>query len=264
MTLDFIVAVRHHVTVRDWTPVREVIRDTALSISSQSDKSWRAVFVANEGTPMPAMPAGVEVVRVDFDPPRLPDPKVDVEAYFEAIRRDKGQRLLAGLKSLRSAGHVMTVDYDDFVSARLAGYVRDHPTSDGWFIDAGFMVEPPRRVSLLRRTGFNEICGSSLIVAAKHYAPLLGGHEEDQRALASRWLGSHKFIRRDLAATGVHLAPLPFRGAAWRLAGPGETSGKRSVWGEVLTAGSPREITRRVSTLRPVTSRFRAEYFGEQ
>ncbi len=263
MSLDFVIAVRHHLTVTDWTPVGDVISQTADSIAAQAGGVWRAVFVANTQTPMPRMPRGIEVCRVDLEPPHLPDPRVDQDAYFEAIRRDKGRRLLAGVDYLAPTGHIMAVDYDDFVSNRLAKFVSDHSDRDGWVLNSGYLVERPGKLAFLKKEGFNDVCGSSLIIAARHYRELLESQGEERLRLASRWLGSHKFIRGDLRGRGVSLENLPFRGAAWRLAGPGETSGKRTVLKEVANFGGPRDAIRRVAALRPVSANFRAEYFAE-
>lgn len=263
VTLSFIVAVRHHDTVRDWTPVQNAIAETVASISSQTSRDWRAVLVANPDTPLPKLPAGVEVCHVALMPPVLPDPSVDGELYYQRIREDKGARLLAGLAHLGARGHVMAVDYDDFVSRDLASHVERNPNEDAWFLDSGYLVEKPGRWAMFKPHGFNNVCGSSLIIKAELYADLLRSEGDERIALAARWLGSHRFIRSDLGERGVRFQPLPFPGAAWRLAGPGETSGARTVLKEITRhTRNPIRMVSRVARLRPVDSRFRAEFYG--
>ena len=52
-------------------------------------------------------------------------------ARNEAVRHDKGASVLAGIVEARPTGHVMVVDYDDFVSSRLASLVDSDPDAPG-------------------------------------------------------------------------------------------------------------------------------------
>lgn len=262
--LTFVIPVRHQDSVEDWNGVRDRLSSTLRSASAQTIDNWECVIVANHGALLPATPANCSVVRVDFPASRLPDARDDKERRWEAIRSDKGRRILAGLLAVRPNGYVMVVDYDDFVSRRLAAHVAQHPDANGWYIDAGYVFDGTRLLYALRR-GFDRMCGTSLIVRAS----LLGlpmAIEEADEAWIRRTLGSHRFLRSDLEAQGHPLSRLPYPGAIYRVGHTDRASPSANIrkmfFSKRLLLRRPHRYAMRLTNLRPMTSKHRQEFLG--
>ncbi len=262
--LTFVIPVRHHRGVAEWGSVLTRMQETLLSISAQTSSNWQAVVVANQETPLPILPAGVRLIRVDWPHVPLPDAKtVGQHARDEAVREDKGRRVLAGLLALRPTGHVMVVDYDDFVSNRVAGLVGSAPTSNGWYVDAGYVYDGGP-ILYKFQTGFSKLCGTSLIVNAALLRTPATEAGADPKWIR-RWLGSHVFIEDDLADSGTPLDPLPFPAAVYRVGYRGNTSGTRTIrqvfFRRRLLLTDPVRFVRRLSNLR-LRRALRREFFG--
>ncbi len=263
--LTFVIPVRHHATAKDWRAIRTRMAVTLRSLRAQDSDDWNAVIVANHGADLPVDLRRCDVVRVDLAPNAL-DPSAGQEAVWQAIRRDKGRRLLKGLLHARTMGmlrgHVMVVDYDDMVSRRLAGFVAQDPHASGWYVNAGYMFSGERLLFSYPREFF-ELCGTSHIVRAD-LLDLPADEDHATEAYVSRTLGSHKFIKRDLEARGTPLAPLPFPGAIYRM-GHGDTaSGSTSMVRYSLRKESlrrPVSLARQLAKFRFMGATLANEFF---
>ena len=128
-------------------------------------------------------------------------------------RLDKGRRVLAGMQHAGTAGHMMIVDADDFVSNQLAGFVASHPRHAGWYLGNGYMWTDGGSL-LYVCPDFHKLCGTSHIVRADLYGlPPKDVSESYIRKL----LGSHIFVDTHLENSETPLSPLPFLGAVYRV-----------------------------------------------
>jgi hypothetical protein len=260
--LTFVIPVRHQATVKNWAEVKARLTETLRSISAQKHTGWNCVVVANEGADLPVVPEKVEVVRVDFPPAVLPNQETDREAFYEAVRSDKGRRILAGLIHAKPKGHVMVVDYDDFVSNRLAGTVADNPTAFGWYLEFGLLYDGGQL--LLKRGKFYEKCGTSHIIRADLLQipdSILSADESYIR----RTLGSHRFVKDDLARSQTPLQELPYPGAIYRVGYSGNTSGKGNLLRMIVSKESllhPRKLLQDLSDLKYLSGAIAREFFG--
>jgi hypothetical protein len=263
MSLTFVIPVRHHESVPDWADVQRRLAMTAASVAGQVGGTWKCVVVANRDTPLPPLPDGFEVVLVDLPLRILPgwDGGAGEQARNDAVREDKGARVLAGIVAARPTGHVMVLDYDDFVSRRLVQLTESAPDAPGWVVDSGFVYDEGPLLYLKRR-GFNDLCGSSLVVHSR----LLGleaGLETDAGHVA-RTLGSHVYLAKDLATSGTPLARCPFPGAVYRVAVSGSVSGsagvRRKFFRRRLLVEHPVTFVRRLGNLVP--TRWRRTEFA--
>jgi hypothetical protein len=263
--LTFIIPIRHQDNARDWSLLKANLSQTAASIASQAHPGWRALVVANEGADLPALPAGFDVVRVAFAPNDLHEMgEADLEAVYESFRADKGRRVLAGMLAARDSRFFMIVDDDDFVSARIAGHVAENPDANGWTVERGYIWDDGGRL-LLGYDEFNHLCGTSLIVRADLYG--LPDHFEDASLdWIKSMLGSHVRIADILAGRGTPLAPLPFRGAVYRVAHGGSHSKAPSLLKTYFLSrealARPRRLLRHLGRLRLVDANARREFFG--
>lgn len=264
--LTFVIPVRHHATASNWRAIRSRMAVTMRSLRAQDSGDWNAVIIANHGADLPGDLTNCDVVRVDFPPNKL-SADAGQEALWQAIRDDKGKRILAGLVHARAAGmlrgHVMVVDYDDVVSRRLAGFVAKHPQANGWYVNAGYMFSGQRLVFAYPREFF-ELCGTSHIVRAD-LLNLPADGEYASPAYVARTLGSHKFIKRDLEMRGTPLAPLPFPGAIYRMGHSDTASGSSSMVRYSLRKESlrrPISLARELAKFRYVGAKLAHEFFG--
>jgi len=264
--LTFVIPVRHQATAANWRAIAARLAVTLRSLRAQDDARWNAVIVANEGADLPGNLDRCDVVRVDFPPNKL-DHGGAREALWQAIRRDKGRRVLAGLLHARASGmltgHAMVVDYDDLVSRRLAGFVAAHADANGWYVNAGYMFSGERLLVSYPRAFF-ELCGTSHVIRAD-LLDLPADSSDAHPVYIARTLGSHKFIKRDLERQGTPLAPLPFPGAVYRM-GHGDTaSGSGSAARYALRKESltrPLSLARELGKFRYMGSRLAREFFG--
>lgn len=262
--ITFVVPVRHQDDVEDWPGIKATLSQTMASIAGQSHPAWRAVLVANEGADLPALPDGFEVVWVNFPSNRLDPNARDREALYQAVRLDKGRRVLAGMLSRRDTQFYMIVDYDDFVSKELVGFVAKNPGANGWKLGDGYVWADGGRLLFLH-DDFSTICGTCLIVRADLYdlpPDFASASDEYVRAM----LGSHRKIGEILAQKNTPLAPLPFRGATYRIGHAGGFSRHPGIIElyclnrKVLAR--PHKWLRNISRLRLVNDAFRKEFFG--
>ena len=232
--LVFVIPVRHPDSVRNWGVLQDYLRQTLDSIAAQTSPHWECVVVANTGAALPDMPPKCRVITVDLPLPDMPDRETQLEAFYDAVRHDKGLRIHAGLDGISDSSHVMVVDFDDFVHRDLAGFVSAHRSDAGWNIDHGYVWDGG--AWCFAQPGFHQMCGTSHIIRRD----LLGSFETENGlpdiAAIKRRLGSHIFIHHDLAEQGHGLAGLPFPGAVYRIGNPQSTSGS----GQLRTLMTPR------------------------
>lgn len=255
-SLTFVVPVRDPRGVRNWSRMMELM---AATFDSLSRAQGRVVVSATRGTQLPALPPGARLVEVDR--PYVPLPEGEGPARYAAVRRDKGARIIAGLVAEQPRGHVMVVDYDDFVSSRLAELPAADPDSVGWFVDSGFLFDGGRLV-LKHPSNFDRMCGTSLIVRAD-LLRIPDTLPDVDETFVDRALGSHIFLKNDLAAVGTPMRPVPFPGAVYRIGYSDSTSPPKAILTAYLSPGRmlrrPKQWARNVRLLR-LTSSIRGEF----
>jgi len=242
-----------------------MLAQTAAAIARQDHAGWRAVIVANIEADLPQLPAGFAVKRVDFPPNLFPEQAGnDKEARYDAIRFDKGRRILAGMLHDPVTDYFMVVDDDDFVSSKLAGFVSVHGGAPGWRFNTGY-VWADGGTLLYRHPAFHKFCGTSHIVRAD-LMELPARFEDASDAYIKRRLGSHIFIDDDLREKGTPLVPLPFCGAIYRVGHAGATSQSGRLLRTFLLRkdfiARPWGLVNALLRLRLLTSRLRQEFFG--
>lgn len=225
--LNFIIPVRHHLSVKDWRFVKENMQRTFHSIMGQTSNNWHCYVVANIGADLPALSEHFTRIDVEFPLNNLPKKDDDPDLYHELVRLDKGLRVYEAVKKCHRNDFFMVVDYDDFVSNALAEYVSRNRESLGWFISSGYLYSGGALALKHRR--FDDICGTSNIVKVaflEHYYDEQGNLPVEQ---IKRLLGSHRFIKADSKATSLVYDPLPFPGAIYNVGIQGSTSQTPSI-----------------------------------
>ena len=265
--LTFVIPVRHYKNAHDWDGVKRRLSETILSIAQQQEGcSWKAVIVANSGADLPELPPRFEVAYVDFPPNDLYMRWSDHsdEEIHEAVRRDKGRRVLAGMLHARDSKYFMVVDDDDLVSRGLVSFVSQHTGENGWYFDEGYIWTDGGRL-LCRARNFWLICGSSHIVRSDlyHLPATIDGADD---VYVQRILGAHIFLRGHFDQAGTALLRLPFAGAVYRSGHAESHSRSRGILRGYLlrkrSLKSPAELCRRVLGVRIRSKRLEREFFG--
>lgn len=264
--LTFVIPVRHQANAPDWRLLKEKLGQTVASIAAQAHDDWQGIIVANHEADLPPLPGRFMVERVDFPPNKLHERGSSSEAdFYNAFRFDKGRRVLRGMLAARDSRYFMIVDDDDFVSARLTGHVARHDGENGWKIDKGYVWNDGGRL-LYAHSSFNKICGTSLIVRSDLYDLPRSFEEADPHYMMSM-LGSHHSVAEALAGSGHPLAPLPFRGAVYRVANAGSHSQTPGILRKYVFKNGkfwrhPKAFLSSVGKLRLVKDEIRREFFG--
>ena len=263
--LTFVIPVRHPDNARDWNELKSYLGVTLASIANQAESGWRAIIVANHGSDLPALPPGVEVVWVDFPPNPLHEQGAqDRNAFHEAVRLDKGRRILAGMLAAEKTEYMMLVDDDDLISSGLTGFVKQQRGANGWFVRHGYVWTPGNSL-LYRHPDFSRLCGTSHIIRTDLFSLPASMHSATD-TYVKNMLGSHVFITKYLTEQGTPLAPLPFAGAIYRTGHSGSHSCSKNILSTYLLhrwlLASPKELARRVCRLRLLSGSLRREFFG--
>lgn len=260
-TLVFVIPVRHQDSVSSWTPIHRNLSETAQSIANQDNPNWRCVVVANNGAELPVLPSKFVVRYVDLLLPDLPARADDEEAFYDAVRLDKGRRILHGVADANDHDYVMVVDYDDWVSARLASWVQRHIGDPGWYFRKGYVHDGSQYILLHR--DFSELCGTSHIVR-KDLLGISSTWDKTPDAVIKRNLGSHIFLRHDLAESRNALSELPFPGAVYRVDYGSSNSSSESVLQTYVPKWKlrrrPLEFLSNAIGLRIMTRKIRSEF----
>lgn len=262
--LTFVIPVRHQDNARDWNRLKQNLASTMKSVASQKNRDWKGIVVANYGADLPALPDGFEVKWVDFPPNPLHEQgNVDKEQFYEAVRIDKGKRVLAGMLHAGEMQHVMVVDDDDFVSDQLSTIAAENPAANGWYIRDGYIWSEGSSY-VYRFSDFSKLCGTCYVIRADLYR-LPASFAEASDEYIKRMLGSHIVIRDYLANHGTPLAPLPFVGAVYRVGHIGSHSKSTGVFKHYFPRSllkQPRELVRRLRRLKYLSPSITREYFG--
>lgn len=266
--ITFVIPVRHPENAKNWSKVKSNLHATIQSISNQDSSGWRGVVVANYDSDLPEMPVGFEVKYVDFPPNAyFEKDKSNLTQVYEAVRSDKGRRILAGLLHAGEMGHVMIVDDDDFVSRRMTSFIAQNSRANGFFIQDGYIWGDGDSLLFKYDSDFSLLCGTSHIVRSDLYQ-LPPSMDEACEDYLKNMLGSHVFIRDHLISRRTPLSPLPFIGAAYRV-GHGENHSQAGgVFGTYFFYPGfwrrPLALIRRLIKLRPLSRNIAVEFFGRR
>ena len=264
--LTFIIPVRHQNNAFNWDIVKTHLADTIRSIENQESKNWRAIIVANHGALIPSIPDGFEVKRIDFPPnPKFEIGTAPIEDIYDAVRKDKGRRVLAGMLHAGAMEHVMIVDDDDFISRKLTSFIERNKTANGFYFQQGYIWGDGGHWLFHYDGDFSKQCGTSHIIRADLYN-LPKSIEQANCEYVSSMLGSHIFIREFLKNNDTPLAPLPFIGAVYRV-GHAENHSKSN---DMLTEyflqkwlwRKPLRQIRRLMRLRILSANITREFFS--
>ena len=149
--LGFIVPIKPKQHSRNWQLDNLLLERTVKSIFNQKNKNFKVVIVYNDLPEIKFTAPNLYFQQYhygDFSIGQIEDwedrKKWYAPAYAERMM-DKGRKILLGCKLAKELGctYLMSVDSDDLVSNRLAGFVFDNhfKKSAGWRFVNGYMYE---------------------------------------------------------------------------------------------------------------------------
>lgn len=264
--ITFVIPVRHPENSKDWGRLKANLSETMASISAQTNKSWRAIIVANGGADIPTLPEGFEIVRVDFTPNEMHEQNgASKEDFFDAVRLDKGKRVLAGMLHNRETNFYMVVDDDDFISNELVEFVSTKLTNNGWKVSDGYIWGDGGKLLYLHED-FSNFCGTSHIIRSDLFN-LPSSFSEASESYIKTMLGSHTKISKILADKGHPLESLPFCGAVYRVGHSNAHSKSPTILKMYFLnkhyITHPFKLIKNILKLRWVNTSIRGRYFGQ-
>lgn len=212
--LTFIIPIKHYKNVDDWELFLKTLSQTIGSIMQQTNNLWKCVIVANKGSKLPKLNNHFEIKLVDYPENKYFDiSQNNLDLCYEAVREDKGKKVLAGLLHTHPTPYYMVVDDDDFINSELTNFVANNLGENGWYFDKGY-IWYENSSFLVSRKEFHELCGTSHIIKTDLLEIDL--HKSDLEYI-KKYLGSHKSIKNFLNEKGNPLKELPFYGAIYRV-----------------------------------------------
>ncbi|MBD2231997.1 hypothetical protein [Phormidium tenue] len=267
--LNFVIPILHPENAKNWHVVKKNLEETMRSISGQISDNWRATIVANKESDLPELRPKFQINYVDFPPnPIFEKGSQNIETFRDAVRLDKGRRLLSGMLHVRKYStdddYIMTVDGDDLISCNLASFVRQNSGANGWYIPTGFFWEDGGKL-LYKSSIFSRRCGTSHIVKIGLLS-LPNSFDAAQDDYVKNMLGSHIFIKDFMEKQKTPLDPLSFPGAVYRINHSESHSKSSGLLGKVFLQNgvlkSPKKVISETLKFRLVNTSFKKEFWG--
>ncbi len=213
--LIFIIPLRSPKTCSDWASVSELCNSTLNSITQQTSPEFKVILCCNE-RPLNFQPhEKVFVVEEDFPIPKaltLDDCNGDI---YAKVKRCMVEVKRMGAIEPGSHTFIMKVDADDLISNRIAKFVEEHQSGDGWIVERGYVYEAGTQ-NVYIRPRFDRVSGTSHIFKCEYsdFPDSTDTPEEDW--LDTVW--NHLRVNELLATRGKKLlGVLPFPGAVYRI-----------------------------------------------
>lgn len=219
--LGFVVAFKGRLNSKNWERDGLLLRRTLESLLNQRDRDFQ-IFVSYTDLPdNPLQHDKVNWIKFPYkflEIDEITDKEVFLTRYtlgsYLAGFYDQGKKSLYASKFAKEAGcnYIMSVDYDDLISNRLAEYVNnsDQTTNFGWYMNSGFMYTEGSNRLLKVSEHINYRCGSANIIR-KDYVPSPDFSSTNYQDF--KFFPTHNFIPQWLKIDyNITIRPLPFPG----------------------------------------------------
>lgn len=263
--LTFIIPIQHTDNIKDKQAHLINLSQTILSIENQIYEDWKAVIVINQGTQIPLVSERFSVKYVDFNKNEFYDKSKcdDLDIFRDAVKLDKGNRVLAGIKHAGDSKYFMVVDDDDLICSSLTQYVYENNGCIGWVIKYGYIWNN-RSKFLYEIDEFNKFCGTSIILRSDMYEFLIGNNNVSIEYIKN-FLGSHINIINILKEKGIELRYIPFRGALYRVGHNGSHSKNGKVISHFVKLKflkNPLLLLFEISKIKLLTGKVKKNFFN--
>lgn len=152
----YLIPFRSKISTADWDLTVSLLNNTLKSVFNQNEQEFRVIIACHE---IPQITEDydkrLEIIQVDYPPPEQIKHYVP-DKYYK-------KRILVHRVQESGGKYIMFVDADDYISNRLATWVKNHEHPTGWFIKTGYEYDASSN-SLRITPRFNNICGTSAVL----------------------------------------------------------------------------------------------------
>lgn len=221
----FLTSIRNPSNLSDKDHATQLLNQTILSVLNQTHENVSLVVVCNEIPYEAIRHESIVYHIVETSTPCLQGSK---EANLMAGRRDKGVKLLLGLKLIQKENphYVFIIDSDDWIHKNIANYVMQRKSINFWYIDQGYLVNEKENLRT-RKSGLCRYCGTAFIYNFDKIISMIGikklpfdidenGVEDLVDPFIYQTLfGTHRFQFSYLRKRGYSLKSIPFPAVCW-------------------------------------------------
>jgi hypothetical protein len=250
---------------RDWILACNYLQQTVSSLLNSKDPRIAVVVVGHD------YPGNFLTIdpRVRFLESNQPAPPQKLEKDPVLAIKDKLAIIKCGwdyAKQDLPSDYVMIMDSDDFLSAKVVGFLANSVSNPGYRITKGWVWNTGSRFTIEATESFNILCGSSVIVRADvaemkfelkaisnsipEYAALAYGN--DKPCLLGNEL--HGFADKAMELNGLKTSDIPFRAGIYRVGNVNSHSRR------TYKSHSLRFLLGRLRRLRFLTPSLRKEF----
>lgn len=212
--LVFVIPMQSMSVSKSWERISQLFEKCVRSVCQQTSPHFHAIVVCHEKPDTNFKHSNLSYVEVDF-----PVPDIISGSAMDIVNRkntDKGRKLLRGLAAAQEFNptHTMLLDADDRVSNRLAEFVHQHPSANGWFFNKGYLHTPRSYWIYKKSSGFHTMCGSCNII--RNDLNNIPENPEYNRGYGYyKFYIDHEKVINVLAEAGTSLEAAPFLGVVY-------------------------------------------------
>ncbi|MDF5707227.1 MAG: glycosyltransferase family A protein [Nostoc sp. S4] len=206
--LVFIIPIKSPKVATSWIELSKMFERCLRSVCNQTSSKFHVIVVCHEIPKINFHHPQVQYIQVDFPIPG--------SNYSEKMA-DKTKKLAVGLLAAQSLQptHIMPVDGDDCISKKLVSFVAQNPKSNGWYIDKGYEYEEGSSNIIVRKQKFYKLCGTCNLINYRLFSLPEKVPSNEPLTGHDNFLSGHPLAKKDLAARGTPIEPLPFPGAIY-------------------------------------------------
>ncbi|MCF4970644.1 glycosyltransferase family A protein [Nostoc sp. CMAA1605] len=250
--LVFIIPLKSAEVSKSWDQVSKLFERSLRSICNQTDSDFRVVVVCHERPKTEFSHPHVHYLEVDFPLPNCNRNDKNI---------DKCKKIIKGLmyaKALFVPNHIMIADADDCVSRNLVSFVNQHPDSNGWVVNKGYVYKESSAVIYYRKSHFYAWCGTCNIINM-NLCPLPEKYDDYPDDLVE-FYRSHGRLKETLKNQGHILENLPMIGSVY-IIGNGENIYQKG-FSTIHNANQGKILFffKELLKFRPLTSSIRKEF----
>lgn len=224
--LGFVIALKGKAKSKNWSKDSLLVKRTIQSLLNQTNGDYR-IYVAYSDMPENAVEhKKLQWIQFPYAFAEMEDisdreiflTRYTLGAYLTGFY-DQGKKSLYAASFARKEGcrYIMSVDYDDLLSNKIAGFVNnaDEAKNYGWFINKGYVYKEGENHLLKVPEGINGRCGSSNIIRID-YVPAPSFSSTNYQDF--KFFPTHNFIPEWLKIDhNIDIQPLPFYGLIYLL-----------------------------------------------
>ncbi len=218
MMLGFVVPFKSKLKSQNWEKDIHLLNHTLHSLNNQVIRDFRIYVVFTDSPALDYIDKNIFFLKYPY--PFLKVTEIDdyenflCKHYSDKIGEfmfDQGKKILWGCQQAANDGcnFVMSVDADDLVSNKIAGFVSENLHEQyGWFVNRGYIMKEKSSILIKVKNNMNYLNGSTHIININILPKV---NFESKRLEDFTFFSSHGYLRdRIKNAFDETIKPLPF------------------------------------------------------